>query len=121
MRTSEMELISHIPNSETRRGRVKNGESQTILTSPEMAVVEKQYRIRMLTEKECFRLQGVRDEDYDKITKRQKKTSKYHLAGDSICTACLMAIFGEAFQVDYRSKIEGLVDDLTKETREYED
>ena len=52
-------------------------------------------RIRKLTPKECFRLMGVSDADFDKIAKNQSDSSLYHLAGDSIVTNCLMAIFKE--------------------------
>ena len=51
--------------------------------------------IRKLTPKECFRLMGVKDEDYDKIAKNQSDSSLYHLAGDSIVVNVLMAIFKE--------------------------
>ena len=52
-------------------------------------------RIRKLTPKECFRLMGVKDEDYEKIAKNQSNSSLYHLAGDSIVVNVLMAIFKE--------------------------
>ena len=52
-------------------------------------------RIRKLTPKECFRLMGVKDEDFDKIAKNQSDSSLYHLAGDSIVVNVLMAIFKE--------------------------
>lgn len=52
-------------------------------------------RVRKLTPRECFRLMGVKDEDFDKIAKNQSNSSLYHLAGDSIITNCLMAIFKE--------------------------
>ena len=51
------------------------------------------YRIRKLTPKECFRLMGVKDEDFERVAKNQSNSSLYHLAGDSIITNCLMAIF----------------------------
>ena len=53
------------------------------------------YRIRKLTPKECWRLMGVKDEDYEKVAKNQINSSLYHLAGDSIVTNVLMAIFKE--------------------------
>jgi DNA (cytosine-5)-methyltransferase 1 len=53
------------------------------------------YRIRKLTPKECFRLMGVKDEDFERVAKNQSNSSLYHLAGDSIITNCLMAIFKE--------------------------
>ena len=52
-------------------------------------------RIRKLTPKECWRLMGVKDEDYEKVAKNQSNASLYHLAGDSIVVNVLMAIFKE--------------------------
>lgn len=54
-------------------------------------------RIRKLTPRECFRLMGVKDEDYEKCAKNQSDSSLYHLAGDSIVVNVLMAIFKELF------------------------
>ena len=73
------------------------------------------YRIRKLTEKECWRLMGVKDEDYAKVAKGQSKSSMYHLAGDSIVTSVLMALFGEMFGLDWESKVKGLVRELAEE------
>lgn len=53
------------------------------------------YRIRKLTPKECFRLMGVHDEDFEKIAKNQSNSSLYHLAGDSIIVDVLIHIFKE--------------------------
>lgn len=69
---------------------------QTIKTSVDtsnMNMVYTDYRIRKLTPRECFRLMGVRDSDYEKIAKNQSNASLYHLAGDSIVVDVLMAIF----------------------------
>lgn len=63
------------------------------------------YEVRKLTERECFRLMGVKDEDFDKISPNQSKSKLYHLAGDSIVTTCLMAIFGRMLDVDWEEKI----------------
>lgn len=52
-------------------------------------------RVRKLIPKECFRLMGVKDEDFMKIAKNQSDSSLYHLAGDSIVVNVLMAIFKE--------------------------
>lgn len=57
--------------------------------------LSKNYRIRKLTPKECWRLMGVKDEDYEKVAKNQSNSSLYHLAGDSIVVNVLMAIFKE--------------------------
>lgn len=50
-------------------------------------------RIRKLTPKECFRLMGVKDQDFERIAQNQSNASLYHLAGDSIVVDVLMAIF----------------------------
>lgn len=79
----------------------KNKElANTILTTQKEGVVVKNtatnthdLRIRKLTPKECFRLMGVKDDDYYKIAKNQSNSSLYHLAGDSIVVNVLMAIF----------------------------
>lgn len=56
---------------------------------------KEELRIRKLTHRECFRLMGVKDEDFDKVAKNQSDSSLFHLAGDSIVVNVLMAIFGE--------------------------
>ncbi len=55
----------------------------------------KDLRIRKLTPRECFRLMGVKDEDFDKVKKNQSDASLYHLAGDSIVTNVISAIFSQ--------------------------
>ena len=60
-----------------------------------VAVNEVSMRIRKLTPKECFRLMGVKDEDYEKIAKNKSNASLYHLAGDSIVVDVIKAIFKE--------------------------
>ena len=52
-------------------------------------------RIRKLTPKECFRLMGVKDEDFERIARHQSNASLYHLAGDSIVIDVIKAIYGE--------------------------
>ena len=81
---------------EYHRGNVQKDKIQTITTSGgnDRGVVEN-LRIRKLTPLECFRLMGVKDEDYYKIAKNQSNSSLYHLAGDSIIVNVLMAIFKE--------------------------
>lgn len=73
------------------------------------------FRVRKLTERECFRLQGVKDTDFAKIRQNQSKSSCYHLAGDSITTSVLMALFGQMLGIDWRSKVDELVDELQGE------
>lgn len=61
----------------------------------EKKIVLPSNRVRKLTERECFRLMGVRDEDFERVAANQSMSGLYHLAGDSIIVDVLMAIFGE--------------------------
>lgn len=85
------------PNSETRRGRVQKDTIQTLDTTggEGKGVVVNDLKIRKLTPRECFRLMGVKDEDFDKVAKNQSDSSLYHLAGDSIVVDVIKAIFKE--------------------------
>lgn len=74
--------------------------SDTLQTSQKEGIVNGDLKIRRLTPKECFRLMGVRDKDYEKIAKKQSDSSLYHLAGDSIVVDVLMSIFGEMLGSD---------------------
>jgi DNA (cytosine-5)-methyltransferase 1 len=80
-----------------QRGNVQKESIQTITTSggTDRGVVLSDLRIRKLTPKECFRLMGVKEEDYERIAANQSDASLYHLAGDSIVVNVLMAIFKE--------------------------
>lgn len=60
-------------------------------------VVEPPYRVRKLTPKECWRLMGFGDEDFEKASKINSKTQLYKQAGNSIVVSVLMAIFKEMF------------------------
>jgi len=92
-----------VPNSETRRGRVGNGQAQTIDTAANQAVLL-QGNIRRLTEVEVERLQGFRDNHtkygvYGKqvwINKKEKtfkiiegvqevsRTQRYKMCGNAV-------------------------------------
>ncbi len=51
--------------------------------------------IRKLTPKECWRLMGFSDEDFEKASKVNSNTQLYKQAGNSIVVNVLMAIFKE--------------------------
>lgn len=57
--------------------------------------IEKEVRIRKLTPKECWRLMGFDDEDYEKASEVNSDTQLYKQAGNSIVVQVLMAIFKE--------------------------
>ena len=82
------------------RGTVQKGMSQTITTAGGNNVgvaiaVTSALRIRKLTPRECFRLMGVKDQDFDNIKNEFNDSVLYHLAGDSIVVNVLMAIIGK--------------------------
>lgn len=58
-------------------------------------VVEPGIRVRKLTPRECWRLMGFTDEDYDKASQVVSKSQLYRQAGNSIVVNVLMAIFKE--------------------------
>ena len=89
------------PNSKTRRGRVGKRISNTLTTSCNIGVV--QNRIRRLTPRECWRLMGVRDEQYDKL-RDISNTQLYKLAGNSIVVDVLMGIFKNLLLSDEGTK-----------------
>ena len=81
---------------EKKEYKLNNNISPTFTTASDNEIaITNNLRIRKLTPNECFRLMGVKDEDYDKVAKNQSDSSLYHLAGDSIVTNCLCAIFKE--------------------------
>ena len=76
------------------------GTSNTITTvQKDNYVVERTYRIRKLTPRECFRLMGMREDDIDKIQQAGiSNTQQYKMAGNSICVPVLEAIFRNLFK-----------------------
>lgn len=75
------------PDSKTRRGRVQdNGNISPTITATETGIcrIESPIRIRKLTPKECFRLMGFSDENFDAAQKVGISNSQlYKQAGNS--------------------------------------
>lgn len=109
------------PKSKLRRGRVQgNGKIVPTLTcSPdclwfvdsineteEDGMKVKNVRFRKLTERECFRLQGVPDEMIDTLLESGEvsRSQMYKQAGNSICVPVLKNIFRTLF-VEENSEI----------------
>ena len=86
--------ISH-PNSKTRRGRVGKGIVNTLLTGEEQCVVMDDLRIRKLTPKECWRLQGFPDWAFEKAEKVNSNSQLYKQAGNSVTVNVIEAIARE--------------------------
>jgi DNA (cytosine-5)-methyltransferase 1 len=64
--------------------------------------VNENMRIRKLTPKECWRLMGFDDCDFDKARQVNSDTQLYKQAGNSIVVNVLTAIFGEMLPEDRR-------------------
>jgi DNA (cytosine-5)-methyltransferase 1 len=89
------------PNSETRRGRVGHEVAQTLETSCNQATLTHDYRIRKLTPKECWRLMGFKDEDFQKAVDSGVSNSQlYKQAGNSIVSNVLFYIFKNLLQAE---------------------
>lgn len=73
--------------------------SGCINTTKVQEVGEKEWqntlRIRKLTPKECWRLMGFQDEDFEKAAQHNSNSQLYKQAGNSICVSVLYYIFKE--------------------------
>lgn len=83
-----------------------DGTSNTLTTvQKDNYLVETNFRVRKLTPKECWRLMGFTDDEFDRAKQNLNKThykgkdrnnsQLYKQAGNSIVKHVLMAIFGE--------------------------
>lgn len=74
------------PNSQTRRGRVQPQQSNTLTTSDNLGVLvdDQPIRIRKLTPKECWRLQGFSDAQYEKAAAVNSNSQLYKQAGNAV-------------------------------------
>jgi DNA (cytosine-5)-methyltransferase 1 len=87
------------PGSTTPRGRVQEGgdvaPTLTAGSNENIRYVETIYRIRKLTPRECWRLMGYTDADFDKASQVNSNTQLYKQAGNAIVKQVLMAIFAQ--------------------------
>ncbi|MGG1340286.1 DNA cytosine methyltransferase [Bacillus toyonensis] len=81
-----------IPGSKTRRGRVGKGVAQTLDTSCNQAILTKDLRIRRLTPKETWRLQGFPDWAFERAKQVNSDTQLYRQAGNSVSVPVIFAI-----------------------------
>ena len=78
------------PDSENRRGRVIDGgqTTPTLDTSCNIGYLEledgRKARVRKLTPRECFRLQGFPDEYFDRAASVNSDSALYKQAGNSV-------------------------------------
>lgn len=74
------------PDSETRRCRVQPQRSNTLTTSDNLGVLvdDETIQIRKLTPKECWRLQGFTDEQFNKAAAVNSNSQLYKQAGNAV-------------------------------------
>lgn len=60
----------------------------------------KDYRIRKLTPRECWRLMGFSDHDFDKAQSVSSNSQLYREAGNSIVVPVLEGIFSNLLELD---------------------
>ena len=89
--------FSH-PNSKTRRGRVGQQIANTILTGTEQGIVTEDLRIRKLTPRECWRLQGFPDYAFDRAQQVNSDSQLYKQAGNSVTVNVIEAIARELWE-----------------------
>ena len=85
---------------EHHRGTVQKGMTQTLTTAggAERGVVINDLRIRKLTPRECWRLMGRTDDDFEKAEKVCSNSQLYKQAGNSIVVDVLVYLFDELFR-----------------------
>ena len=89
------------PSSQTRRGRVGHGVAKTLATTDTMGTMQG-LRIRKLTPKECWRLMGFSDEDFNKAQASGVSNSQlYKQAGNSIVVNVLEGILKNLLEDEY--------------------
>lgn len=89
------------PESKTRRGRVQeDGNICPTITATETGVcrIESPIRVRKLTPKECFRLMGFSDENFETAEKMVSNSQLYKQAGNSIVVDVLYYILVELYK-----------------------
>ncbi|EHZ44440.1 DNA (cytosine-5-)-methyltransferase family protein [Streptococcus pneumoniae GA40563] len=114
------------PSSQHRRGRVGKGIANTLTTSGQMGVVVASYegedkqvyqvagvlidgqfyrlRIRRITPKECFRLQGFPDWAFEAARKVSSNSQLYKQAGNSVTVPVIAAIAKKLKEVEEKMK-----------------
>lgn len=84
------------PNSKTRRGRVGKGVANTLDTGCNQGVINHylgdEFRIRRLTPRECFRLQGWTDDYFEKAQSINSDSQLYKQAGNGVTVNVIQAI-----------------------------
>lgn len=107
---NDKRLKQLVENTEFQEGKVLNLDTYNQTTNENLSQCLTEphhntqrlfdgYRIRKLTPKECWRLMGFDDEDFEKARKVNSNTQLYKQAGNSIVVNVLEKIFKNLFEV----------------------
>ena len=96
----KIQKVGQISSDGSEYGTVisKNGLSSTLAAGTHgycNNCIQQAYRIRKLTPKECWRLMGYTDKDFEKAAAVNSNTQLYKQAGNAIVKQVLMAIFSQ--------------------------
>lgn len=104
------------PESKTRRGRVGDRVSNNITASGNMGTLDwngKEYRIRRLTPKECWRLQGFPDWVFEKAREAgTSDTQLYKQAGNAVTVNVIQAIGRELKEMERELEYEKTISSI---------
>lgn len=78
--------------------------SKTMTTEGGTGALAEDIRVRKLTPKECWRLMGFSDEDFEKAAEVNSKTQLYKQAGNSIVVNVLEEILGGLYRKQTRNE-----------------
>jgi DNA (cytosine-5)-methyltransferase 1 len=94
-----LHIIANVSKNGRENGNIYNsdGLSPTLCARDykDPKKVTNNLRIRKLTPRECYRLMGFSDKEFELAQANQSNSTLYHQAGDSIVVNVLMAIFKE--------------------------
>lgn len=94
-------LSDDLPSNYDLSIPIKKEMMSTLKTSPDIGYVTTNLRIRKLTPKECWRLMGFDDEDFEKASQVNSATQLYKQAGNSIVVNVIEAIYDNLL-IDYK-------------------
>ena len=86
-------------NQNKRRARVDKERAHTITTSPQIETLT-DHGVRKLTPRECWRLMGFTDSDFDKAQEVCSDTQLYKQAGNSIVVQVLEGILKKLVEME---------------------
>ena len=88
------------PSSTKARGRSQKGQTGALSTSSDWGTVERDYRIRRLTPRECERLQAFPDDwsRYGVDGEEISDTQRYKCLGNAVTTTVVTFIANDMFR-----------------------